>query len=337
MLPQKHNKFGGGIIGSDIAEFVTAYYLSANPSLDAADVRLGARTISALDAGAQNAGVAQVTVPASVFPGVYYVIAYADDGNAITEPVETNNARTGSPGVKIGPDLQVSSVKAPLIRGAGMTVTVTNTITNAGGAASSPAETVFYLSSNTSIDATDVELGRQAIAALNPGAVDTRAMVLTVPPTTAVGTYYVVEHVDLDNAVDEAIEDNNVRSSGGIRIGPDLALTALSASSSVSAGASFSVSETTRNVGGGDASASTTTFFLSVDTTADAGDAVLGQRTVPSLAPGAGDTLTSALQIPASTPAGTYYLIAAANDGSTVQETLTSNNTRRVTVRVAQP
>jgi hypothetical protein len=196
-------------------------------------------------------------------------------------------------------------------------------------------EAVFYLSSNTSLDAADIELARRPVGALNANVSDTGSVVATIPADTAVGSYYVIELVDAANVVDEASETNNSYRSASIRIGPDLTFTALSAPSTVVAGATINVTDTTKNSGGGVAGASVNRYYLSVNTAIDAGDRILGTRSVPMLAAGLSDTATSAFTIPALAP-GTYYLIASANDDSVVDETSTSNNIRRVTIRITQ-
>ena len=73
------------------------FYLSTNPSLDAADVALAAvRTVAAVDAGGTSAGSMAVTIPAATTPAFYYLLLKADADNAVAESYETNNvtART---------------------------------------------------------------------------------------------------------------------------------------------------------------------------------------------------------------------------------------------------
>src|SRR5262249_23222327 len=71
---------------------VLAYYLSSDAALDGGDVLLGTRTVPGLGAGVASTGITMVTVP-PVPVGSYFVIARADDGDAITEAREANNTR----------------------------------------------------------------------------------------------------------------------------------------------------------------------------------------------------------------------------------------------------
>jgi hypothetical protein len=80
----------------------TRYYLSSNTIRDAGDVLLtGQRTVAALAAGSTSTGSAVVTVPATTKTGTYFVLACADDVQAINERVETNNCRATAKTVKV--------------------------------------------------------------------------------------------------------------------------------------------------------------------------------------------------------------------------------------------
>ncbi|MBI4462341.1 MAG: hypothetical protein HY653_05495, partial [Acidobacteria bacterium] len=100
------------------------------------------------------------------------------------------------------------------------------------------------------------------------------------------------------------------------------------------AGMSITVTDTTRNQGGGTADASTTRIYLSINTLLDANDVPLGGRAVPALAPGVSSSASTTLTIPAGTAAGTYYLIAKADGDNVVAETQETNNTYVATILV---
>jgi subtilase family serine protease len=74
--------------------------------------------------------------------------------------------------------------------------------------------------------------------------------------------------------------------------------------------------------------ASVTSFYLSTNGSIDAADVFLGSRPVPALAPGASDTGSVSLVIPATTSAGTYYIIAKADGHNASGEPQENNNTR---------
>jgi glucose/arabinose dehydrogenase len=89
-------------------------------------------------------------------------------------------------------------------------------------------------------------------------------------------------------------------------------------------GASLSLKDTTSNNGSGAATPTSTGFWFSTDNTRG-GDAPLGDRTVPVLAPGASSKDTTAVTLPTVT-AGTYYLIAEADADGGIAEADESDN-----------
>jgi subtilase family serine protease len=130
------------------------------------------------------------------------------------------------------------------------------------------------------------------------------------------------------------VENNNtaVRS---VRIGPDLVVTVSSVTSPVADGSTATVSESVKNIGGGPAAASAVRYYLSKNYALDTTDILLAQtRTVDALAPDASSAGTTAVTIPAGTAAGLYYLVAQADGGSTVAESLEKNNTHHRQFRV---
>ena len=87
------------------------------------------------------------------------------------------------------------------------------------------------------------------------------------------------------------------------------------------------MSDTTKNQGGGAAGQSLTQFFLSPNAAFDGGDVLLGSRIVPALVPGGTSTAPTTLVIPASTAAGSYYILARADGDGAILETNEANNT----------
>ena len=84
-----------------------------------------------------------------------------------------------------------------------------------------------------------------------------------------------------------------------------------------------------QNNGNVTAGASTSRFYLSLDTRRNTGDLLLtGSRAVPSLAPGAATAGTSTVKIPTTTPLGYYYLLTCADDTKVLAETNEVNNCR---------
>jgi subtilase family serine protease len=73
---------------------VTAFYWSTDSTYDAADVKIGQRTVDPLAPGVTSGPAStSVTISTTAVVGTYYIIAVADEANAVTEASEVNNTR----------------------------------------------------------------------------------------------------------------------------------------------------------------------------------------------------------------------------------------------------
>jgi subtilase family serine protease len=174
---------GGGAAGAS----ATAIYISTSNWFTSSAILLGTRDVPALAAGAVSTASTPVTLPASLATGNYYVMAVADGNNAVVETSETNNA---SPGVlvRVGPDLIISAATVPSSVVAGTTGTMNTTVLNqGGGVAAAAATTRFYLSTNLSLDASDVLVGSRSIGALAAGQSDAGPTSIAIPAGTPAG------------------------------------------------------------------------------------------------------------------------------------------------------
>ena len=311
----------------------TGYYLSTNTSFDAADIRIGSRSVSPLVPAATESASTTVRIPASTAAGSYYVFAKADWDDTIAESIETNNTRASGV-VRIGPDLTVSALTAPAVAAPGGTVNLSDTTKNDGASSAEPSTTRFYLSANVTLDASDVVLGTRAVPLLAGGASSTATTSVMVPAGTATGTYYVLALADAANTVGESMETNNTRTSASLKVGPDLVVTVISVPAAAAAGTSISVGDTTANQGAGPAAASSTGFYLSTNSVFDTADRLLGSRAIGELAGGATSAVTTMVQIPGDVAAGTYYVFAVADWNGIVGETAENNNSRSGTLPV---
>jgi subtilase family serine protease len=269
--------------------------------------------------------------------GTYFLVACADDTGQIVEANEANNCRAATGTVAVAPamaDFVVTVVSEPPATAAATSgFVVTDTTQNAGTGGAPTSSTRYYLSTNTLHDAGDVLLsGVRVVPALGAAAVSSGSVTVTIPATTAVGAYYLLACADDLGAIPETNESNNCRASAGtVQVTPasaDLVVSSVEdPSANTLSGGSFRVTDITRNVGAANAGASTTRFYLSLDAIRDAGDILLsGARWIPPLAPGAFSTDTVTVFIPSGTPAGTYYVLACADDLGVVAETNESNN-----------
>ena len=104
-------------------------------------------------------------------------------------------------------------------------------------------------------------------------------------------------------------------------------------------GSAFSVTDTLLNQGGVAAGSSRTRYYLSADTQKNAGDKLLtGNRLVSSVGAGATSTGTVTVTVPNNTVLGIYYLLACADDLTSVSESDETNNclASATTVEVAR-
>ncbi len=186
----------------------TYFYLSANSSLDTAvDTYLGSRAVPALAAGATNTGTISVTLPGSMATATWYIIAKADGPGAVPEASETNNTYYKS--FLVGPDLTISAFSAPTSAKRGATISVSYTTKNIGTTATAASNTCFYGSSNTILDAGDLELLCRPVPALAAGGIFSETISATIPVLTPIGTYYLIVKADAKGVISEISETNN--------------------------------------------------------------------------------------------------------------------------------
>mgnify|MGYP003694616675 CR=1 FL=1 len=82
----------------------TRYYLSKDVFRGAGDLLLtGSRAVVALGPLGSASGSATVTVPSGTTPGVYHVLACADDLNVVKELIEQNNCNVAASTVTVTP------------------------------------------------------------------------------------------------------------------------------------------------------------------------------------------------------------------------------------------
>jgi len=115
-------------------------------------------------------------------------------------------------------------------------------------------------------------------------------------------------------------------------IGPDLTVSAIAAPVSAHPGQTISVKPTTLNSGGGSTgSGSLTKIYLRP---VNGPDTFLGTRNVATLGPNASDSVAVLVTIPAGTPFGNYSILAVADDGNAIVETIESNNTKTKAITI---
>lgn len=309
----------------------TSFYLSRNAGLDATDTLLGGRSVGTLAPGATSSGSTMLTLPDPLEAGTYYIFAKGDGPGEIAEVIEFNNTRAST--IAVGPDLAITAMTGPGAAAAGSAIAISDTTSNTGGGTAPASDTQFFLSANALLDASDIALQSRTVGQLVPGGSSAGVTTVVIPAATPAGTFYLFGKADAAGSVLEASETNNTRAIT-IRIGGDLIVSSLLAPARAAAGTSISVTETTKNIGAGWVAASTTGFYLSANATLDASDIRLSAtRGVPALAAGEQSTASTTLAIP-EVAAGTWVVIANADDGAAVPETQEANNQRFTTLQV---
>ncbi len=322
---------GGGVADGSVTQF----YLSLDSTIDPSDTLLGSRSVPTLEGGASSAGSTTVTIPGDTSTGNWWIIAKADGEDVILETVETNNIYVRSITIASGVDLNILSLSVPSTASPGNSIVITDTTRNIGGGVAEPSMTQFYLSTDSTIDPSDVLLGGRSVPSLEGGASSTGSTTVTIPESTAAGAWYVIANADGEEVVSETVETNNTYVQS-ITIGSnvDLYIASMSSPTTGSPGSSITITDTTKNIGSGVADVSVTHFYLSANSTIDPSDILLGSRNVPSLAAGASSAGSTTITIPESVAVGTWYIIAKADGEDVVSETVETNNTYKRTIGI---
>ena len=320
----------------------TRYYLSLDGVKSAEDTLLaGNQSVHGLDAGASHTGTATVTIPVTTAPNAYFLLACADDKNAVAESNEGNNCIASSTAIVTvaRPDLveTTATTNPPTpVRAPGTTFSVTDTVQNVGPAASGSSTTRYYLIDPTTALAPGgtgrvLLTGSRTVPVLAAGANHSGTVTVTIPPATPLKTYFLTACADDLSVVTEVKEDNNCLVSTSLTVTvtrPDLVESTVSAPpASKARGTTFPVTDTVQNVGGVASGPSTTRYYLSLDAVKSAGDTLLtGSRGIPALAAGASHSGTVTVTIAAATPPNTYFVLVCADAASAVVETDETNN-----------
>ncbi|WP_041450512.1 CARDB domain-containing protein [Anaeromyxobacter dehalogenans] len=315
---------GGGAVNG----FYVHYYLSTDPTITTSDVVLGNRHLSAgLKDGESSTATLTFSPPTSI-SGTYYVGAIVDTTSQVSESDETNNALAGPVITITKPDLVVTAVSAtPATVPLGSPLTVTDTVTCAGGKASNTIYVKYYLSSDPTITTSDVPLGNRYLSAgLKDGESSTATLAFS-PPTSISGTYYVGAIVDATSQVSESDETNNALAGPVITITkPDLVVTALTATpTTVPLGSSLTVTDSVTVTGGKTLSSFYVRYYLSTDPVITASDISIGSRSIgAAMTPGQSNSATTTLS-PSTSITGTYY-VGAIVDSTYIDESDETNN-----------
>ena len=307
------------------------YYRSTNATISVSDTEVGTDEVSALVPSGQVSEGIDLTAPSPA--GTYYYGACVD---AVTNESDTTNNCSGSLAITVPepePDLVVGS---PTVSDSsptsGASFTLSATVRNAGGAASSSTTLRYYRSTDATITTSDTSVGTDAVGTLAAAGTSSELISLTAP--SSAGTYYYGACVDA--VTGESDTTNNCSSSVTVTVPepePDLVVGSPTVSdSSPETGGAFTLSATVSNDGDGAAAATTLRYYRSTDATITTSDTSVGTDTVGALA--AAGTTTESVDLTAPSRPGTYYYGACVD--AVAGEADTTDNcsgSMRVTVR----
>jgi subtilase family serine protease len=206
-------------MGSDPSgSFTIRAYLSTNNVISQFDTLVDDFTFtSGLAAGASDTSTVSVTLPPSIANGAYYVGFILDEADSVPEIDETNNSIASgntinvylpSQGIDLTADMLTLSSYASV---PGSAVTVNRVFRNAGTDNAGAMRVGVYLSTDNVIDSTDVLIKAIDMSSMNSGDVDGPAgTIVTLPPNTAAGDYFIGLIVDFELKVTESDETNNM-------------------------------------------------------------------------------------------------------------------------------
>jgi subtilase family serine protease len=326
---------GTGTAGSNY----TAFYLSTDKTLDIYDTYIGYDSVSSLSTGVSRTESASVYLNSSLTSGTYYIFAQADGWDDVWESNENNNLvykaiTISSP----KQDLVISSITATSGT-PGSYLNFSYNIKNQGSATASDSYTGFYLSTNTTLDSSDIYLDYDHVSSLSAGASSTRSASVYIDSNLKSGTYYLFTAADDWNDVAESNENNNLAYKAITITGaakPDLIINSISATSGTP-GSNLNFSYNIKNQGSATANSHYTGFYLSTDTTLDSSDKYLGSDTVSSLSAGVSRTESASLALSSTLNSGTYYLLAKADGGNSILESDENNNVAYQTITIGSP
>ena len=322
--------------------FQDGIYLSIDGQVSSADVLLGTVNSAALAAGASANRQLQVTIPASVPPGKYKVLIYADRTTLIVETSESNNVAAADVEVTAAnlPDLKATNAE---VLGATTTIQVGVDFDvqaiehNSGLADAGNFQGTWYLSTDNTLGSNDTPLLSQPRSGIAAGKQVTATAKLRLPTGTTSGTRFLIYRVDSGGAVTESSEGNNLSNAVQItaQARPDLVITALQISPNFGAsGTNVQVSMTVANIGGANSNNFQIRAVYSSNnlTIEPAADTYVGQTSNQNgLNAGQSRQVQINFQLP-NTPAGTQVGIGAFVDsGDAILEAAENNNTAGTT------
>ena len=193
---------------------------------------------------------------------------------------------------------------------AGASFTLNATVRNQGNGSSASTTLRYYRSTDTTITASDTEVGTDAVSGLSSSGSGDESISVTAPSDA--GTYYYGACVD--SVSDESDTTNNCSVAVTVTVGaapaPDLVVDRPTVSdSSPTAGALFTLNATVRNQGDGSSAATTLYYWRATVTESSVGGfSEVGTDTVDTLAASGASNMSISLTAPATPGMYDFYV-----------------------------
>lgn len=314
-------------------------YVSANNTLEPTDLLLG--TFNASFAGeASISPTQQVTLPAQLVPGSYFVIAVIDPLSAVLELNENNNSGASASSLLNGFDFRVASVSITATAEAGQTITVGATAQSVGLPFTGNLPYRVFLSPDQTFDQADVLIHDATVFIAGLTSATINAMIV-LPSDIRILSYYAIVVVDPANQFPETNEMNNTAASPSqvnVR-GAELIPVAFNAPEIAFMGLTLPVEVTIENDGQADARNFRWAVYLSENDVIRVTDTQVYVSDSATIAVGQTATFTAEIPVPTFTSTRSMYFGVLVDIFSAVPERNENNNTRALThaVRILFP
>ena len=193
------------------------YYVSRDTIFDSNDRYGGYDRVTALAVDEVGEESANPRVPADATGGVWYVLVVADANNEVVEQEEDNNVtavpfmvNVDNPGAELADIFIHDVVISDVYVAANTKIDLSLSLTNSGLLDAESTRVKFYLSPDEHYDATDDYLDYRDAKALALGETSMIEAGLRIPHGLAQGTWYLLIVADVNGAVEEQYESNNI-------------------------------------------------------------------------------------------------------------------------------
>ncbi|MDA0711200.1 MAG: hypothetical protein O3B73_13430, partial [bacterium] len=321
------------------AAFDILVYLSLDGNLDTGDRTVGNEAV--LLPLAPNDSIlvkVPIQVPALLALGAYQWIAQLDVSGTIVESSESNNLGVGNPVHVVAPPPDLRIVSGPIgaievnLNG---NYTIAIDFKNQGaGPTQNAFDVAVYLSSDSLLDAADVEVGRSTISdKIFENTSRSLQLSVVIPQTHPLGSYWWLAVVDAAGSVSESSETNNLGLGTVTEVVEKLSDLVVSSPpvgpNGVYRRGTYKVTTQIKNQGtGANTSEFDVVIFLSEDLVVGNGDDIrVGDFAVGSvLQPDSTRTVEISVTIPALQPYRSYHWVAVLDEAAFVAELSETNN-----------